>query len=71
MYLLDVEDGVDVRVLQGGEEVDEGVAGSVGVAGRHVAAVRRRSAQRDYRQQSFRFQQLIADREPLLIDPRT
>lgn len=58
-------------MLEGGEEIDEGVAGRIRVTRCHIAAVGGGSAQRDDCQEPFRFERGIPNHEPLLVNPGT
>lgn len=60
-----------LRMLEGGEKIDQGVAGRIRVTRCHIAAVGGGSAQWDNRQEPFRFERGIPNHEPLLVNPRT
>ena len=60
-----------LRVLQGREEIDEGVARSVRVAGGHLAAISCRAAQWNDSQEPLRLESGVSNHEPLLVDPGT
>ena len=58
-------------MLQGREEIDEGVARSVRVAGGHLAAISCRAAQWNDSQEPLRLESGVSNHEPLLVDPGT